>query len=90
MVFCIKNADISKIKRSLVLKGIFYETRNVCVTPKRNTQVRVKLNVVSKDAVDKFEEKELTKEKDCKKNAWFDCCTWLINYISQTCKKNSR
>ena len=67
MVFCIKNADISKIKRSLVLKGIFCETRNVCVTPKRNTQVRVKLNVVSKDAVDKFEEKELTKEKDCKK-----------------------
>ena len=50
----------------MVLKGIFYETRNVCVTPKRNTQVRVKVNVVSKDAVDKFEEKEWTKEKDCK------------------------
>ena len=29
--FLPKNADISKIKRALILKGIFSETTNVCV-----------------------------------------------------------
>ena len=31
LIFCKKNADISKIKRTLVLKGIFSETIYVCV-----------------------------------------------------------
>lgn len=31
LVFLLKNADISKIREVLVLKGIFSETRHLCV-----------------------------------------------------------
>ena len=31
LFFCEKNADIGKIKRVLVPKGIFFETTHVCV-----------------------------------------------------------
>ena len=60
-----------------------YKQKNI----KKNEKPFFKPIIMSKDDMDKFEEKELRKERRIARNSCYDWYNWSINYIPKAMKK---